>query len=200
MNLASKNRRYKDLLNNADIVYADGLGIVWVSKILGKSLKEKLSLSDLFPYLCSLSEKKGYRLYFLGGKEKVIQDLAKYVKKSFPNLNFNYNNGYFNDNDKIIKKINKFKPDILLVGMGVPKQEYWIEENLNQINTKIAWGVGGLFDFYSGNVKRAPKWMINSGLEGFWRFLMEPCRLWRNLLNIPLFIISILRHIFIKDD
>ena len=82
--------------------------------------------------------------------------------------------------------------------MGVPKQEYWIEENINKLNTKIAWGVGGLFDFYSGNVKRAPKWMINYGLEWFWRFLIEPKKSYKKFVNVPLFCVNVLRGLFSK--
>ena len=117
-----------------------------------------------------------------GAKEETIKKAKENLEIKFPNIQIvGTINGYEKDNDKIIKAINKSKADIVFVALGSPKQEYWITENMNKVNAKIFQGVGGSFDVFSGNIKRAPKWMQKIGLEWLYRLIKEPKRIFRQI-------------------
>lgn len=168
---------------------ADGVPILWAAKFLGHPLKEKVSGSDLVPRVCELANRKGFKLFFLGGrpgaadaaKAKLLETLKdiKIVGTYAPPF------GFENDEAelaKINRMIQEAKPDILFVGLGAPKQERWIKRYHQQLGVPVSMGVGVTFEFIAGIVKRAPKWMQSVGLEWFWRLCMEPGRLWKRYL------------------
>lgn len=180
---------FKKIYENADLVLADGMPLLWAARFLGTPLKEKISGSDLFPKLCEVAAKNGYKLFFLGGRPGAALKAAKDLRDRHPNIQivgiYSPPFGFENDkeeNDKIVKMIKDVKPDILFVGLGAPKQEKWIYKYRNVYQVPVSIGIGVSFEFVAGMVKRAPLWMQKAGLEWLWRIFMEPKRLWKRYL------------------
>lgn len=179
------DKRYRKIVNEADLVYPDGQGVVLASKFSEKTLNERVNAGDFLPDLCRLCVENEYKIYMLGSEKGVAKKAADYLCKKFDGLKIvGFHDGFFGHKDEegIIKEINQLSPDILLVGMGVPLQEKWIKRNLPLLNVPVCWGVGALFDYYSLRVKRAPRFMREIGLEWLFRFIIEPRRLWRRYL------------------
>jgi N-acetylglucosaminyldiphosphoundecaprenol N-acetyl-beta-D-mannosaminyltransferase len=193
---------FRQIYDNASLVLADGMPLIWASKFLGTSLKEKISGSDLFPKLCKVAAEKGYRLFFMGGRPGAALKAAEVLRDRYPDIQivgtYSPPFGFENDreeNDKIVRAIKNAKPDILFVGLGAPKQEKWIYKYRNDYQVPMSIGVGVSFEFVSGMVKRAPLWMQRVGLEWFWRLMMEPKRLWkRYLVDDPVFFWLVLKQ------
>ncbi|MCZ2845467.1 MAG: WecB/TagA/CpsF family glycosyltransferase [Candidatus Bathyarchaeota archaeon] len=204
MVLAYKNEKLKGIINNCQIINADGQAVVWASKLLGKPLPERVAGVDLMNNLIKVSAAKGYKIYLFGAKEEVVTRVVDVLKEDNPLLKIaGYRNGYFSEveNFEIIRDMNKSKADILFIGFSSPKKEYWLEQNINKIDIPFCMGVGGSFDIVASVTKRAPKWMQQLGLEWFFRFIQEPKRMWkRYLLGNTKFIYYILREklIFLK--
>ncbi|MBU3956749.1 WecB/TagA/CpsF family glycosyltransferase [Patescibacteria group bacterium] len=196
-NLASKNNTYKEILKKADLVYADGWGVVWAARLSGSQLPGRLTTKDFFEGFCRMAEKEKLSLFFLGGKEKVVNKMVKILKDKFPQIKIKgWQNGYFNGKEekRISARINQLSPDFLIVGMGSPTQELWLAKNLSQLKIKVGWCVGGLFDFISEEKPRCPKWLGDLGFEWLFRLLTEPKRLWRRyLIGGPEFLSRVIR-------
>ncbi len=185
VNQALRDRRYAAILREADLIYADGMGVVWASRLFGEPLPERLTLGDFLPQLCALCSTRGYRLFIMAGLPGVADHAAHRLKAQFPTLQIvGTHHGYFppEENDAVIERINQAKPHILLVGMGVPKQEKWIWQYRDRLRVPVMWGVGALFDYYAGKTPRAPVWMRAAGCEWAFRLLVEPRRLWKRYL------------------
>ena len=196
INIAGKDPDYKKILQRATLVYADGMGPILASKILGKPLSERTSAPDFISEVFSIAETKKWSFYLLGNEDNVVRKAAGNIKKRFPMLIITgYQNGFFTDNVQVIEDINRVNPDIILVGMGTPRQEKWIADNIDKVNAKTFWAVGGLFDFISGKRKRAPKWIQSLGFEWIFRLVQEPRRLWKRYFfgNIA-FLLSVFRE------
>jgi len=183
--VANENKKIMEIINSAEFVIPDGMPLVWYSKILKEKLKKRISGYQFFERYCEQLSKEGLSCFFLGGiNEKLILDLIENLKKNFKNIKIA---GYYIPpfvekiegklNEEIISKINEAKPDVVWVGVSAPKQEIWIYENLEKINTYMACGVGAVFDFYSKRIKRAPNLLQEMGLEWFYRIICEPRRL-----------------------
>ena len=182
----TKDKEFAEIYSNADLVVADGVPIIWASKLLKKPLKQKISGSDILPVLGKEFEKHEITLFFLGAAEGVAQKAAGNLKIQFPNIKIVgcYSPPYGfekneEENKKILEMIKSAKPDVLMVGVGAPKQEKWIYKYYKQYDVPVSIGVGATFDFIAGKVKRAPVFMQKIGLEWFWRFLQEPRRLFK---------------------
>jgi N-acetylglucosaminyldiphosphoundecaprenol N-acetyl-beta-D-mannosaminyltransferase len=196
------DQEFRNIYYSANIVTADGMPLLWAADYLGTPLKEKISGSDLFLEICELSSHKGYKIYLLGGKPGSAKKSAERLKERYPRLNIAgvYCPDYGfeadeNENKLIIDKIIRAKPDVLFVGLGAPKQEKWIYYNKDKYQVPVSIGIGATFDFVSGMVKRAPVWMQKTGLEWFWRLMMEPGRLWkRYLIDDPVFFWLVLKQ------
>lgn len=185
MNQAVRDRRYARILQEADLVCADGMGVVWASKLTSKPLTERVNVGDMMAPFCALAAQKGYRLFFLGGAPEVAEQAAVRCRRQFPGLQIvGTHHGYFalNESDAVIKQINRGRPHVLLVGMGVPRQEKWIWQHRDTLHVPVLWGVGALFDYYAGKTPRAPVWMRRLGLEWCFRLMVEPRRLWQRYL------------------
>ena len=179
---ARKNLELKKLLNSSTYKIADGVGVVIASKIKRRNIRSRVTGIDCMDMLCQLSNDKGYKIFMYGAREETISKAKVNLKNKYPNIKIvGYINGYEKNKDLIIKKINEAKPDILFVALGSPKQEFWIKENMEKLDVNIFQGVGGSFDVLSENIKRAPKWMQNIGLEWFYRLIKEPSRIGRQL-------------------
>ena len=191
---AQKDKQLMQILKAADLVVADGVGIVWASKHSKDKLPERVSGYDLTQSLFTKMEKGEKSVYFLGGTPGTAASAAKKIKKKHPGLNVvGYRNGYFSSKEEreIILEIKSRNPDLLLVGLGSPKQEKWIYENLRIMGVKVAIGVGGSFDVMSGKVKRAPFIFQKLGLEWFYRLVCQPKRA-KRMLKLPKFVLKVL--------
>lgn len=183
------NKELEDVYANASLILTDGKPLLWIAKWYGTPIKEKISGSDLFPLLCDMAAKKGYSMFFLGAAEGVAAKAADNLMNKYKGLQVigTYSPPYGFENDssemnKIDAMIKKARPDILIVGLGCPKQEKFIYNNYKKLGVPISLGLGASFDFEAGNIKRAPKWMANHGLEWLFRITQDPKRLMKRYL------------------
>jgi len=181
---AQTNIEYRNILNNqCDLLLSDGVGIRLITKYYHSVMNDNCNGSDFSPKLLKASAEKGLGVFLLGGIEGVAEAASHNLKNDIPNLKIvGTNSGYFEDSESVIDKINTSGASILLVGFGVPLQEKWITENRNKLSPTLCLGIGALFDYYSGNVKRAPKIIQKIQLEWFWRMLIDPKRLVKRYL------------------
>lgn len=191
-NLAQKNESYRGVLNEADLVLNDGVGISLGAKHAGIVLKENMNGTDFIPKLLELAGNDGRNIYFLGGKEGIGYSAKLKAEQRYPDIKVcGYRNGYFDfhKDDDVVKNIVDKKTELLIVGMGVPRQELWLAKNKERLTgVKISIAGGAILDFISENVSRAPKWMRKTGTEWVFRLLQEPARLFkRYAIGIPLF-------------
>jgi len=187
--------KIKIIHENAGMCVPDGIPTVWIGKLFGHYDMGRVYGPDLMLEILKRSISKGYKHFFYGGKKGVPELLTIKLKKIFPNLNIV---GTFappfrplkkREEVYLIKEIDRLKPDIIWVGLSTPKQEKWMADYLNKLNTKVMIGVGAAFDFHAGLLKQAPNWMQRMGLEWLFRLCIEPRRLWKRYLkNNPLFI------------
>lgn len=184
--LAKEDAEFCKVLNQADMVTADGIGVVIASKKIGKPLPERVAGYDL--QLRMFAETNA-TYYFLGAAEGVAEAAAAKIMQKFPNAKVvGTHNGYFKDFEaEILEQINAVRPDVLLIGLGAKKQEELIAKYKDRIDAKIFIGVGGSFDGFSGKVKRAPQFFIRLHLEWFYRLLKQPSR-WKRMLKLPQFL------------
>ena len=197
-----KDKEYARIIDSAEIVYADGQAVVWGSGLFGVRLPERVNAGDFFLDFCKKCEEKEIKLFFLGSKGDTSEKCANNLLKKLPQLKIvGTNDGYFDEikEKEIIKKISELGVDILIVGMGSPLQEKWISKNIDKLNVKVCWGVGALFEYYSGNVPRAPIGMRKAGLEWLYRLIVEPKRLWkRYLIGNVIFVFRLIRGLKFK--
>lgn len=183
--LMNKDEKLRTIISECPIINADGQSIVWASRFLGKPLPERVAGIDLMENLIKVSSEKGYGVYFFGAKEEVVKKVINTYKNKYPKLKISgYRNGYFSEEEipEITEDMRKSNADILLVAFSSPKKEYWLSENMANINIPFCMGVGGSFDVVAGITKRAPLWMQNIGLEWFYRFIQEPRRMWKRYI------------------
>lgn len=196
---AKKDEFLFDIIENADLVGADGVPLIWVSKLFGIRIPGRVNGTDLMEKLVERSSKKGYRLYFFGAEKHIVEKIVNIYQTQYPYLKIaGYRNGYFKkeQESKIARDIGKSNADILFVGFGSPKKETFIKKYKNIMNVPLIHGVGGSFDVIAGKTKRAPHWMQKCGLEWFYRILLEPKRMWkRYLVTNTLFIIYIIMEL-----
>lgn len=198
--LAHKEARFKRFLNNADIVYCDGFGVRIAAKIMGYPPPARYTLPDWIGDLAQTCIVHDYSMYFLGARPGVAEKTALLLQRRYPGLKIcGSHHGYFDrkvdslENAEIISEINDFSPSLLLVGFGMPAQEYWIEDNWDHLNTGVILPVGAMFDYVSGETPRAPQWMTDHGLEWLGRLVVEPRRLWqRYVIGIPHFLFLVI--------
>lgn len=190
----------KEIVDKADLVFVDGKPLVWISKYYGSPLKAKISGSDLVPLLCEISADKGYKIFIIGGKEGIANKAKENLEAKYKDIRIVGTYcpplGFENDKkelEKINRTISSVKPDLLFVCLGCPKQEKWIYENIDKYDAKVSICAGATVDFLAGNVKRAPKWMSEHGLEWFYRFLQEPKRLFKRYFIDDIKILKIVK-------
>lgn len=181
-----QDEKFREISQNADLITPDGIGIVYASKLLGGNIKERVTGFDLVVSLFEKRKKqsKTLKLYALGADQDTIKKAVTNIENTYPNVQvIGYKDGYFGkeEESKIVKEINECKPDLLLVGLGSPKQEEFIFRHKAYLNTKVSIGVGGTFDVLSGNVKRAPEIYQKLGMEWFYRLVTNPKRFKRQL-------------------
>ncbi len=185
---------------SADLVLADGMAVVWASKLLRRPLPERVAGIDVFEELLALAHREKLRVYFLGAKQDVLDELLRRVQQRFSELTLaGSRNGYFDDAeaDSIADEINASRPDLLFLGMPTPKKEIFLASQGPRIQARVCHGVGGSFDVLAGKVRRAPAIFQKLCLEWFYRFLQEPRRMWRRyLVTNTLFVLMTVRELF----
>ena len=185
INLMHEDKQLMDIVNDCPLINADGQSIVWAGKLLGYNIPERVAGIDLFLKLVELCNIKGYKPYFFGAKQEVIEKVVKMFSEKYPNLNIaGYRNGYFKDSEseQIAEDIKKSGADMLFVAFSSPKKEIWIKKYQPIMQVPFAMGVGGSFDVVTGVTMRAPQWMQKYGLEWFYRFIQEPRRMGKRYL------------------
>ncbi len=182
-----KNPEFMEKLNSADLTVADGIGVVYASRILKKPLKERVAGYDLVCRMFKDMAAEGKSVYLLGSKPGVAEEAAKAIVKSNPGIVIaGTHDGYFKEDAPVIEAVNAAAPDFLMVCLGFPKQEEWIYKNREFLNARLVIGAGGCLDVFAGNVLRAPKFFCDHGLEWLYRLIKQPYRFIR-MLALPKF-------------
>jgi len=196
--MMSRDSRLQRFIKNAALVVADGQPIVWASQWLAHPLPERVTGIDLIDALAKRAEQERFRVYLLGASREVIRAAAANLQSKYPRLDIcGYDDGYFSPAEARdrVKAIRQSGAQILFVGMGVPRQEFFLEEHWSDLDVSLAIGVGGSFDVIAGLKKRAPHWVQEAGMEWLYRLLQEPKRLWKRYLVTNLqFIYYLLRE------
>ena len=197
---AERDLAFREAYARASLSLADGMPVLWASRLLGAPLPEKISGSDLVIPLARLAARKGWRVYLLGGEPGVAQEAGDRLTRE---LGLNVvgtdspvirADGGADDAEHLLGRLRAAKPDLLLVALGAPKQELFIDRFARQIGPVVAMGVGGSLDFVAGRVRRAPRWMSRAGLEWAYRLAQEPRRMWRRyLIEDPAFLAIVAR-------
>ncbi|MCK9264768.1 MAG: WecB/TagA/CpsF family glycosyltransferase [Deltaproteobacteria bacterium] len=190
----SSHPELQRILRRADVATADGMPLVWASRLLGPALSERVTGADLVPRIASEAAGKGRSIYLLGGNPGAAEKAAGILEQANPGLKiagwdspFVHTRGTklpesYEDDSGIVGRINESRADILLIAFGNPKQEIWFERNRDRLKVPVSIGVGGTFDFITGSTHRAPLWMQNAGMEWLWRLSRDPARLWKRYL------------------
>ncbi len=182
VNSVERDPELKEAFHNADLVLADSIGIVWASEFLGRGKLTRIPGVDLMLKFCGLAALRGYSIYLLGSREFVLKKAAENLEKEFPGLGIvGMHHGYFGEGEdgRILKEIRNLKPDLLFVGIGTPRGEKWIYENLQELNVPVCMGIGGSLDVISGRLRRGPVWLCQRGFEWIYRLWQEPWRVAR---------------------
>lgn len=209
VNIALEDERFLRFLNSSHVVYCDGEGVRLGGRLLGHKLPPRVVLTYWIWELCEFCEREGYSLYFLGASAQYVKEAVDRVQQRFPAISIvgSYH-GYFQkqgaESDEVVEMVRRANPDILIIGFGMPMQEFWIADNLAKLNARVILPAGSMIDYTAGRKGLAPKWMANNGMEWLYRFFQEPGRLWRRyLIGNPLFMLKILfqsvRNLFRRD-
>jgi N-acetylglucosaminyldiphosphoundecaprenol N-acetyl-beta-D-mannosaminyltransferase len=186
LTMMRKDSQLENFINNSNFVVADGQPIIWASKYKKDPLPERVTGVELVPDLANLAAKNSWGVFLMGATQDIVTDVAEKLQVQYPNLKISgVEDGFFSGEQSLerAKLIRESEAKILIVAMGVPRQEYFIDQHWKELGVNFAVGVGGSFDVISGKVKRAPLWMQNSGLEWLYRLLQEPRRLFKRYLN-----------------
>ncbi len=179
------DRLLRDSVRSADLIVADGMAVVWASRILGQGLPGRVTGIDLFEELLGLADRKSLSVYFLGASTSVLDAMIHRVRADHPNLRVaGQRDGYWSEAEaeEVAAEISAVKPDMLFVGISTPKKEIFLETWGSKLDVVVCHGVGGSFDVLAGMTRRAPKFWQDAGIEWLWRLLQEPRRMWKRYL------------------
>jgi N-acetylglucosaminyldiphosphoundecaprenol N-acetyl-beta-D-mannosaminyltransferase len=188
LSIARQNMDFRKTLNDADLAVADGMPLVWLSRLKGTPLPQRVAGVELFTESCRLAAQSGHSVFLLGAGPGVAARAATVLQERFAGLRiagtYTPSNGLLSrrENERMIRVVQRAAPDFLFVALGAPRQDQWIRENLQRLHVPVSMGVGCVFDLLAGGVNRAPSWMQRSGLEWAFRLGQEPGRLWRRYL------------------
>jgi N-acetylglucosaminyldiphosphoundecaprenol N-acetyl-beta-D-mannosaminyltransferase len=193
---AQTDPKHLALIQHADLVTPDSVGVMWAAKRAGEPIPERVSGVDILDRVCALSADKGYRIYFLGAAPGVAELAAEKLRLKHVGCNIvGARHGYFPpESDEIVaQEVAAFKPDFLFVAMGIPRQEKFIKATMDIIKAPVSVGVGGSFDVFSGKAKRAPKLFQTLHMEWFWRLILNPKKI-AKVKSLPKFVWMVLRE------
>jgi N-acetylglucosaminyldiphosphoundecaprenol N-acetyl-beta-D-mannosaminyltransferase len=204
MNIGRKNPGFAAILKDSDIVFCDGYGVKAVARLAGVRLGERMTPLDWIDELFARCAREGLRVFFLGDEAAIVRAFTEEAVHRHPRLSVaGFHHGYFDlkgpGNDEILTAINESGPDIILVGMGMPRQEFWAYEAMPRLKQGVILAVGALFKYYTGFKKPSPRWLGPIGLEWIWRLVHDPCRLSRRyLVGNPALLLHVLNNIIVK--
>ena len=191
---ADKDLEFQKILNKADLVLPDGIGVVYSAQILGRPLKGRVAGFDFACDMLDVLDQLGGRLYLLGAKPGVAEEAGRQILETHPNIVLcGVHDGYFKDSDPVARQVAEARPDLLFVCLGAPKQEKWISRFGLLTGAKLAIGLGGALDVFAGNVERAPEKWQKAGLEWAYRLKKEPKRIGR-MAKLPLVLVKAARE------
>jgi N-acetylglucosaminyldiphosphoundecaprenol N-acetyl-beta-D-mannosaminyltransferase len=194
--IAGRDAEFLRIVNRADLVTPDSTGVLWAARKLGTPLAERVSGVDLAEQLCAESARRGYGVYFYGAAPGIAEEAADTMRERYPGARIvGTAHGFLSSPEEqaaLIREIQEKRPAVLLVAMGIPKQEKWIAAHLEELGVPVCMGVGGSFDVFSGRVNRAPEWMQRRGLEWLYRLLKNPKK-YSKVATLPLFVLRVLR-------
>jgi N-acetylglucosaminyldiphosphoundecaprenol N-acetyl-beta-D-mannosaminyltransferase len=197
INIARSDERFQSFLNRAHVVYCDGEGVRLGARILGQYLPPRVVLTYWIWELCELLERENFSVFFLGSTAQFVREAVERVHARFPAIRIvGSHHGYFakhgRESDAVVETVNRAAPNVLIVGFGMPMQEFWIEENFTRLNANVILPAGSMINYTAGRKSMAPQWMANHGMEWLYRFFQEPGRLWkRYLIGNPSFMFRI---------
>jgi N-acetylglucosaminyldiphosphoundecaprenol N-acetyl-beta-D-mannosaminyltransferase len=201
LNIAYSLPWFKLFLNQSQLKFCDGVGVKFAARLTGQRLYDRFTPPDFMDLICELAIKNDWRIFFLGAKPGVAKRAADRLVDRHPGLQVGTHHGFFDkavdsrENQTVIKEINSLHPQILVIGLGMPLQEKWILDNINDLDIRVAFPAGALFDYLADELPRAPRWMTDNGLEWLGRLAIEPRRLWRRyLIGNPLFFWRVFVH------
>lgn len=200
LNLCYEDPELRGFLNGADVVFCDGAGVMLAARLLGGRIPERITYADWAWRLAAFAEAQGFSMYLLGARPGVAEEAARRLRAWHPDLEIvGVRHGFFDhaagspENESVVEEVNAARPDILLVGLGMPLQEYWLMENRDRLEVGVALTGGAVFDYVSGRLRRGPRVLTDNGFEWLARLLVEPRRLWRRyLLGNFLFLLRVL--------
>lgn len=202
-NIAYRHSAYHNVLTQADVVLADGVGLKLGGKLTAQEIKQNVNGTDLFPRLCHALSGTRQSLFLLGAQPGIVEKVGAWVATHYPEVVIaGWHHGYFTPAEErtVLRQIASSGAALLLVGLGAPRQDLWISQHLQATGVKVAMGVGGLFDFYSGRIPRAPVWVREIGAEWVYRLYQEPGRMWkRYLIGNGRFLFRVVRTNLRKD-
>ena len=189
---ASQDEQVKTLINDATYQIPDGVGVLIASRLKGGAIQSRVTGVDMMDRLLKFAADEGKKVFMYGAKEEVVASAKVKIEEKYPSIQITgYSNGYTKDQDELVRKINESGAEIIFVALGSPRQELWIRDHMNELNVKVYQGVGGSFDVFAGNVKRAPSFFRKAGLEWFYRLISDPKRFKRQLA-LPKFLFKII--------
>ena len=191
--ICTQDEKSREFYANADYTHIDGTGLLLLAKLMGVPcrVQHRTGYMDLFPALVPEAIEKKWRIFYLGSEPKVLERGLALLRKEQPGLQIEGHHGFFvkgrgeSENDRVVKLINDYSPDILFVGMGMPIQEWWILENFDQLDVRAVLHCGGMMDYIAEQVPTPPRWLGPIGLEWAYRLITEPLRLWKRYLIEP---------------
>jgi N-acetylglucosaminyldiphosphoundecaprenol N-acetyl-beta-D-mannosaminyltransferase len=201
LNIAKRDRQFRDFLNRATVAYCDGEGVRVGARLLGKRLPPRIVLTYWIWDLCEMCARNGLSVFFLSGVQETVDEAVCTLRRRYSTLKVaGSHHGYFEktglENDEVLRAIEQASPDILFVGFGMPAQEHWIDENLDRLTARIILTSGSMIEYVAGHRRVAPSWMADNGMEWLFRLLQEPARLWkRYIIGNPWFIVSVLMQL-----
>jgi N-acetylglucosaminyldiphosphoundecaprenol N-acetyl-beta-D-mannosaminyltransferase len=198
--LFQRDSKFREFYARAKLAHIDGMSLVFLARLLGHPLSrdQRVTFVDLIRPFAARAERCGWRVFFLGSRPGVGEKAAAILKGECPGLDIETHHGYFDnrpdsaENTEVVSLINSFRPHVLIVGMGMPRQEHWILDNMDRLKTNAVLSGGACMDYVAGEVPTPPRWMGRVGLEWLYRLFSEPCRLWRRYLVEPFFICRLL--------
>ncbi|TCT26448.1 N-acetylglucosaminyldiphosphoundecaprenol N-acetyl-beta-D-mannosaminyltransferase [Melghiribacillus thermohalophilus] len=189
---AQRDEQLRKLINESTYQLPDGVGVLLASRLKGGAIRERVTGIDMMDHLLRLAHQHAYRVFFYGAKKEVLKRAIKNIQSRYPGLDIaGYQHGYTANEQALIERIQTTRPHILFVALGSPKQEHWIRKHKDRLPVYIFQGVGGSFDVYAGEVKRAPAVFQKAGLEWLYRLITEPKR-WKRQLALPRFFFKVL--------
>ncbi len=201
----AKARRFFD---QADYVHADGMAIVALGRLLRIPLRHehRATYVDLLPLIFAEAEQQGWKIFYLGSKPDVVKRAVRKIRTQFPGLQIRARHGHFNadnsssEKEDVLAEINAYSPQILMVGMGMPRQEHWIADNWQALHCNAAFCCGAALDYIAGEIPTPPRWLGQFGVEWIFRLWSEPKRLWRRYLIEPWFVLVVLSRHYLAAD